>query len=1088
MLKGLFRLSGLFLLPAAIVGCRAGGGVTASPSISAPTVSVAVPTIASPATRPFYSKDDTLTITGMCMTGYTVYLSGDTEDQQTCTSSQYSFSVLQLVDGLYSFQVSQSNDQQTTSAAVPVIWVRKTSVSAPTIISPSASPFASAQNNLSITGTCETGSTIALTGAATASTSCLSSAFSFVVNKVVDGDYTMTVQQTDRAGNSASSTVQWAKHELAVTPGTPTIVAATPQVFSISGGSGFYIVTIQTNSSGGSYNSTTNTYTPGTVAGGIDTLRFTDSLGAIKTATITIAAGAADHLELPAINGDGQVKTIGQNFDDPVYVKVVDRYGNGIPNYQLLFNLIGGDAEVRGSPIATTASDGRATVQLKSGYQSTISSFRVQPLSGSLPDLAVSGKTTLTVTATASATGNGNLGTIFPAGQNPGGLVAIDINSDGKKDIVVINAGDPSLGRFIAKGNGLYQAMSKINGLCPGGNAIASADFNADGKADLAIACGGNDAISIYLGNGDGSFQNPVLISTAPGETIPTALVTGDFNGDTKIDIAFTSAGGSLVGVLLGVGNGSFGTVTTVNVGLTPNAIAATDLDKDGKADLVVSNASDNTLSVLNGDGAGGFTVNGPFGVGVAPVSISIADLNKDTWPDVVVACNGDDSLGVLLNDGTGVLDTPSFSTVGSGPTATTIADLDADGNLDIAVSNSGDSTMSVLYGQGNGVVNPAVSVSVVTNPLFVFSDDANGDGTQDLFLTGDGKLQLIPIQTNGTLGLAKATGLNPTATAVGDFNGDGKLDTAVANSGANTVSVFTGNGDGTFPTSITLSTGTNPSSVTVADLNDDNKSDILVTNQGSASARLFIGAGDGTFAAPSDITTASGPTGLVVTDLNADGKLDLAVACANTNKLSVILGNGDGTFQAKADLATGASPAAIAAADFNGDGVIDLVSANNSSNDISVHIGNGGAAYQTAVTYVVGNGPVAAIAQDFNNDGRIDLAVTNATDGTISILRGVGDGSFSTNSDFSCGPTPLGLISGDFNGDSKVDLAVVNSSSQSLTVLPGTGNALFSTSNSITTTYTVNGLVPGDFNADGALDLLVLDSTYSKAHTWLGQ
>ena len=116
---------------------------------------------------------------------------------------------------------------------------------------------------------------------------------------------------------------------------------------------------------------------------------------------------------------------------------------------------------------------------------------------------------------------------------------------------------------------------------------------------------------------------------------------------------------------------------------------------------------------------------------------------------------------------------------------------------------------------------------------------------------------------------------------AVGDFNGDGKLDIAVANEGSNTVSIFLGNGLGGFATAVTYSTGgTEPESLAVGDFNGDGYLDLAVANYGSNNVSVLLGNGNGTFAAAKTFSSGgSGPDSLAVGDFNGDGKLDLAVA-----------------------------------------------------------------------------------------------------------------------------------------------------------------------------------------------------------------
>ena len=307
---------------------------------------------------------------------------------------------------------------------------------------------------------------------------------------------------------------------------------------------------------------------------------------------------------------------------------------------------------------------------------------------------------------------------------------------------------------------------------------------------------------------------------------------------------------------------------------------------------------------------------------------------------------------------------------------------------------------------------------------------------------------------------------------SVGDFNGDGKPDIVVTDLNSQNVSVFLGNGDGTFRPPVISNTNLNVASVTVGDFNGDGKLDIAVSDDVSIVAVLW-GNGDGSFQAPLVIPEVfPAALSLAVGDFNADGVLDLAVANQTSDSVSVLLGNGDGTFQAASTYLTGTVPVSVAVGDFNGDGVLDLVTANRTSNTISILLGIPGGTFKNQTEYAGGTSPISVIVADVNADGKADVVVANQNSATVSVFLGNGDGTFQPKVDYATSTTyPYALVSGDFNGDGKVDVATVGDSNVS--ILLGNGDGSF---RAPITVAAVPGFAEGaaDFNDDGRLDLAV--------------
>ena len=456
----------------------------------------------------------------------------------------------------------------------------------------------------------------------------------------------------------------------------------------------------------------------------------------------------------------------------------------------------------------------------------------------------------------------------------------------------------------------------------------------------------------------------------------------------------------------------------------------------------------------------------GQFPVGNGPVSVAVGDFNGDGTPDVAVANEGSNTVSVLLGNGDGTFQPAlNFDTGGSGAVSVVVGDFNRDGAPDLAVANQGSNAVAVLLGNGDGSFRPAMNFGAGGQPnslpfpevsMAMAVGDFNGDGTLDLAVANRGSNTVAVLLGNGDGTLQApvtfAVGSAPTSVAVGDFNGDGRPDLAVTNLGSKTVSVLLGNGDGTFQPALTVSTGHAPVSVAVGDFNGDGRPDLAVGNIAvtiyvPSTVSVLLGNGDGTFQAArtSGVGPGTEPLSMAVGDFNGDGKLDLAVVTHNTqthiDALTVLLGSGDGAFSSGMHFATGPVPASVAVADFNADGMPDLAVTNGGFNTVSVLLGDGDGTFQPR-TVTTGGEPVSVAVGDFNGDGRPDLAVANERSSDVSVLLGNGDGTFQPARAFGVGilTGPSSMAVGDFNGDGTLDLAVTSSSG--ISVLLGQGDA----------------------------------------------
>ncbi len=356
-------------------------------------------------------------------------------------------------------------------------------------------------------------------------------------------------------------------------------------------------------------------------------------------------------------------------------------------------------------------------------------------------------------------------GTPIATGSKPQSVATGDFNGDGKQDIAVANSQDSTLTILLGDGAGNFTpaAGSPISagGTLPG--VLIAKDFNKDNKIDLAVlyAVGG---VQVLLGDGKGGFT-PAPAGIAPVSSTGF-MATGDFNGDLVPDLAI-STGINKVTVYLGDGLGGFTGGNTFTTGFKPWGIATGDFNKDGKTDIVVANDQDGTITILLGDGTGGFTTTGSNPVSVLPgllqtgnsfqSAIAVGDLYNHGPIDLITLSSGVNEVNVLKGDGLGSLTYQSEVTAYQNPDGVVISDFDGDGNQDVAVITSSTNSVDIFPGNGKGGLN------YQTGPFF-------------------------------------ATGRNPSAIALADFNNDGHMDLVISNYNDNTLTVLLTTGPSLTP------------------------------------------------------------------------------------------------------------------------------------------------------------------------------------------------------------------------------------------------------------------------------------------------
>lgn len=567
---------------------------------------------------------------------------------------------------------------------------------------------------------------------------------------------------------------------------------------------------------------------------------------------------------------------------------------------------------------------------------------------------------------------------------------------------------------------------------------VVTGDFNRDGHMDFVVANGLTNDLWIYLGKGDGTFELPQIIPLSKGLS-PVGLAVGDFRGNGYLDLVVAEADSSTIGVLPGNGDGTFGYEQEYALPEPPASVVVDDFNHDGKMDIA---------AVMVTTGYPGATI--PY-------------------------------IALLTGDGTGKFGTPIITNSGFYSTAWNIAsgDVNGDGLPDLLITGPGNENAQVFLNNGDGTFK-AGAIVIANDPgvglPFILDGrlaDINGDGCADAVAADLNTMVWVSLgdcSGNFTKPVAFYMGANNAAVRLADVNGDGHLDLVTAALpgysgadlgafGGNSLNVALGDGKGNFGTARTYEGTSQAYSIGIADFNGDGKPDFVTANNDTDTVTVYQNDGTGGFGFPQGIYAGVPGQGAInaprsslsFADLNNDGKMDAFF------------------------LDTGISGEYYATGFLN-DGTGKLTGPISSDTGVSI------------TTNVVGDHRLG----DFRNIGTLDLvaigpdqAGTNSTS-YILFLAGNRDGTFAKGTPvLTTGANGIMAV-GDFNKDGKLDFVSVNGrSSHALTTFLGNGNGTFQALAPITFSDTgsstggTNAMraYTGDFNRDGKLDVLVFTS-----------
>ncbi|MFO0508167.1 MAG: FG-GAP-like repeat-containing protein, partial [bacterium] len=792
----------------------------------------------------------------------------------------------------------------------------------------------------------------------------------------------------------------------------------------------------------------------------------THASGAISGTSLTSAgavANSAANAKLVDVDGDGKLDIVGGS-------------GRTFPNQSTVGSIL------FGTEINAISGDNVTFGDLNQDGKTDLASAAFS--SGSAQLILQENRSNVGTFVSSGAFGTLSTSIVYTKASRGGDVTIADFDNDGFNDVVSLNPFTDNISVF-RNAQRLRVSATTFDPrveIAVGDNPLRSypADFDRDGKIDLLVThwTGTSTTLLIVFQNtstvGNISF-NRIDLTNPSAVTIATVA---DLDGDGKPEIITTSESGNRFSIFKNLHTSgaltaaSFAAPFNTTV-IAPRGITTGDLNLDGKPEIILTRAAgllvvyENLISSVSPPTITSFTpASGPIGT-----TVTITGTNFNTTPTNNIVIFGATAATV-----TAATATQLIVTVPMGATYTRITVLNATTGL-LAYSST-NFTPTFTPNKGSITVcdfSPKVDFPAEPSPYSIAIGDLDGDGKADLVVGNNGNLTVSVFRNTstgvGNISYAAKVDLAliafPQSISIGDLDGDGKLDLAVANHQFlnNSVSIFRNTstvGTISFAPRVTFQPDEDPSSVSIGDLDGDGKADLAVTNQLSNSVSIFrntsTGVGNISYATKVDFTTGTAPLSVSIGDLDGDLKADLAVANNGSTSVSIFrntsAGAGNISYAAKVDFTTGTTPRFVSVGDLDGDGKNDLSVANTGSNTVSVFrntsTGAGNIGYDAKVDFTTGTGtaPVSVSIGDLDGDGKADLAVANSASvsiASLSILRntstGVGTISYAPKVDLITGINPRSVSIGDLDGDGKHDVALANGGSSSISVIRNNPN-----------------------------------------------
>lgn len=659
-------------------------------------------------------------------------------------------------------------------------------------------------------------------------------------------------------------------------------------------------------------------------------------------------------------------------------------------------------------------------------------------------------------------------GARIPTQKGTKRIVVADVTDDGLLDLAVGLEGHRFLAVLTAVGDGTYEEWWTREfpfDIEP----IAIDDVDEDELPDLLLIAPEERALMVLPGERTG-FGEPIVSTTT---TRLELAVVADFSGDGRLDVFAAPDGSGETALLTGEGDGSF--LQRLSPSVRGSLLTAGDVNGDGHTDVVC------VETVLLGGGAGEFEpIEAPGLHGAA--TAALADFDADGRMDVALPLAYADVAWLFLGGGDGTFKPAIEYGAGDEPVAVAAGDFDGDSRMDLAVAAGRSGDVTILRGSTEGraaLLRAPRLLPSTTDVRFLLVGDVVEDGVPDILTASDRPTaSLLPLLPDGGTGefVHPLVGDRISHLALEDFDGDDHLDLLTWSSWTESIQLRPGAGDGTFGDGEFLSTADLYEWGAVGDFDGDGRLDVAASVPASDRIAFILDPGRslredaevavepyaGTPAAADfdgdgidDLVFWSEPTVrssrllrvpgsaalefvpellaefeetttlLRPADVDGDEIPDLLLVHGATMAVSVLLGRGDGTFVAADRLAVDPQPRDVAILDVDGDEIPDIVTAHPSSRTLVVSSGRGDGTFRPGQR-IRADRAWWLDAHDMDGDGRLDLLVGDQTYGIQMLLaRDTHEPALEADCDRNGVPDPCDIAAGaaeDIDGNGVLD------------------------------------------------------------------